>query len=82
MSFKNLHIHRLGFPEHSATPGFFYGFPACIVGTLAKDSSSHSKETFDVEKEEYSSIAGGLQGSTTNLEIRLMVPQKIVHSIT
>jgi hypothetical protein len=31
----------------------------------------------DVEKEEHSSIVGGLQASTTPLEISLAVPQKI-----
>ena len=31
----------------------------------------------DVEKEEHSSIAGGLQTGTTTLEISLAVPQKI-----
>ena len=34
----------------------------------------------DVEKEEHSSIAGGLQAGTTTLEISLAVPQKIGHS--
>jgi hypothetical protein len=36
----------------------------------------------DVEKEEHSFIAGGLQAGTIILEISLMVPQKIRHSTT
>jgi hypothetical protein len=33
----------------------------------------------DVEKEEHSSIAGGIQAGTTTLDISLAVPQKIGH---
>jgi hypothetical protein len=36
----------------------------------------------DVEKEEHSSIAGGLQSGTTTLEITLVLFQKIGHSTT
>jgi hypothetical protein len=36
----------------------------------------------DVEKEEHSSIADGLQACTTTLEISLAVPQKTGHSTT
>jgi hypothetical protein len=36
----------------------------------------------DVEKEENSSIAGGISNCTTTLEINLEVPQKIGNSST
>jgi hypothetical protein len=36
----------------------------------------------DVEKEEHSSIFGGIEAGTTTLEISLVIPQKIGHSIT
>jgi len=36
----------------------------------------------DVEKEEHSSNAGGLQDGNTTLEISLAVPQKIINSST
>jgi hypothetical protein len=36
----------------------------------------------DVEKEEHSSIAGGIAAGTTTLEVSLAVPQKTEHSTT
>jgi hypothetical protein len=36
----------------------------------------------DMEKEEHSSIAGGIAAGTTTLEISLKVPQKIAHTTT
>jgi hypothetical protein len=36
----------------------------------------------DVEKDEHSSIVGGLQAGTTTLEISVAVPQKIGYIIT
>jgi hypothetical protein len=36
----------------------------------------------DVEKEQHSSIVGGIKAGTTTLEIDLMVPQNIGYSTT